>query len=328
MNKVTGKNFLITGGAGFIGSHLVDALISEKPAKIVVVDNFFLGKRENLDDAKKNYRSLKIIEQDATDYNEMKKIISKEKIDVVFNLATKALEYSFVNPDDAFMVNVELSSVLLNLLMKKSYKTLIHCSSSEAYGTEEKGKISESHALFPETLYAAGKAAADLMVRSYYRTYKLDVATVRPFNNYGPRQNKGLYAAIIPITIKRILSGKAPILASDGNQSRDFIYVEDTVRGMIEIYKNNKTRGREINIATGYELKIKDLLNSIMRELHYNGKIIHKPARLADVRRHQADTRLAEKMLHFKPNYRFEEGIKKTIKWYLEKAENEKNSSN
>jgi UDP-glucose 4-epimerase len=317
------KNILVTGGAGFIGSHLVDALILEKPAKIVVVDNFFLGKRENLKEAKENFdKNLKIIDQDATDYQAMERILHREKIEVVFNLATKALEYSFVDPDDAYMVNVNLASVLLRLLRHQKYQTLIHCSSSEAYGTARHVPIGEDHPMMPETLYAAGKASADLMVMSYFNNFKLDLAIVRPFNNYGPRQNEKLYAAVIPITVKKILAGEPPVICGDGRQTRDFIYVGDTVSGMIDIYKNKDTRGKVLNIATGRELKIKDLILTIAKEMNYEGKILKKAARQADVRRHLADIRLAKKLIGFKAKTNFKEGIRKTIEWY------EKNSTN
>lgn len=318
MLTLKNKNILVTGGAGFIGSHLVDAVILEKPAKIVVVDNFFLGKRENLISAKKSIgKKLKIVNQDATDYRAMQRIITREKIEVVYNLATKALEYSFVDPDDAYMVNVHLASVLLRLLHQKKYKTLIHCSSSEAYGTEEKGKITEDHALNPETLYAAGKASADLMVRSYFKTYKLDVATIRPFNNYGPRQNDKQYSAVIPITMKRVLSGQAPVIHGDGNQTRDFIFVTDTARAMIEIYKNPKTRGMEINIASGKEVKIKDLIRAIAQKMKYQGQIQHKSQRTADVKRHKASTKRAHQVLGFRPSVSFSHGLTETINWYM-----------
>lgn len=322
---IKNKNILITGGAGFIGSHLTDALIPERPSKIIIVDNFFLGNKSNLAEAKRKYKNIKIFNQDATQIKPIERIITKEKIDVVFNLATKALEYSFVDPDDAYMVNVQLTSVLLKLLHQKKYKTLIHCSSSEAYGSKEKGLIDENNAFNPETLYAAGKASADLMVRSYYKTYKLDVATVRPFNNYGPRQNDKQYSAVIPITIKRILSGQLPIIYGDGNQTRDFIFVSDTVRAMIDIYKNKKTRGKEINIASGKEIKIKELIKLISKYMNYTGNIPHKPARVADVRRHQASTKLARQLINFKPEVNFQEGIGNTIEWY--KTNYEKNSS-
>lgn len=326
MLKLSRKNILITGGAGFIGSHLVDALIKEKPKKIVVVDNFFLGRKENLDSAKKAFKNLIIIKQDATDLKKMSQIIAREKIEVVFNLATKALEYSFVDPEDAYIVNIQLAQVLLKLLREKKYKTLIHCSSSEAYGSKERGLIDEEDTFDPETLYAAGKASADLMIRSYYKTYKLDVATIRPFNNYGPRQNDKQYSAVIPVTIKRILNGEKPVIYGTGNQTRDFIYVADTVRAMIAIYKNVKTRGKEINIASGREVKIKDLIGTIARTMSYGGNIPHKPARIADVRRHRANIKLASRLIRFKPKIKFDDGIKKTIAWYKENYE--KNTSN
>jgi UDP-glucose 4-epimerase len=322
MLSLKNKRILVTGGAGFIGSHLVDKLILEKPDKIVVVDNFFLGNRENLKEAKNNFINLKIINQDATDFEKMKSIIEKEKIQVIFNLATKALEYSFTNPNDAYMVNVNLASVLLQLLHQKKFKTLIHCSSSEVYGSKKNGLIDESQAFVPETLYAAGKAAADLMIRSYYKTYKLDVAIVRPFNNYGPRQNDKQYSAVIPITMRRILTGQPPIIHDDGKQTRDFIFVEDTVRAMIEIYKNPQTRGEEINIASGKELKIKDLIAAIIKKMHYNGKILYKNRRIADVRRHRANTLKAKKILHFETNITFNDGIKKTIDYYVKNFDN------
>ena len=310
------KRILITGGAGFIGSHLVDALIEHRPAKIVVVDNFFLGKKENLQEAKEKYPQLKIINQDATDFEAMKRIISRQRIEIVFNLATKALEHSFVDPDDAYMVNVNLASVLLRLLHQKKYQTLIHCSSSEAYGSAQKIPISEDHPLAPHTLYAAGKAAADLMVRSYWRTYKLDVAIARPFNTYGPRQNEGIYAAVIPLTLKRLIKGQPPVIYGDGHQTRDFIFVKDTARGMIETYKNKNSRGKEINIAYGQEIKIEDLIKIIAKEFGYQGKILRQKARPADVRRHLAGTKLAKELLGFKCQYSFGDGIKETIKWY------------
>jgi len=176
--------------------------------------------------------------------------------------------------------------------------------------------------MMPETLYAAGKASADLMVMSYFNNFKLDLAIVRPFNNYGPRQNEKLYAAVIPITVKKILAGEPPVICGDGRQTRDFIYVGDTVSGMIDIYKNKDTRGKVLNIATGRELKIKDLILTIAKEMNYEGKILKKAARQADVRRHLADIRLAKKLIGFKAKTNFKEGIRKTIEWY------EKNSTN
>ena len=318
LSKLSEKNVLVTGGAGFIGSHLVDKLITEKLKKIIVVDNFFLGKLSNLKEAKSRFRNFLIFKKNAEDYSFMKSIIKKNRIDIVFNLATKCLPYSFINPEETFMVNVNIANTLLKLLREKYYKTLIHFSSSEAYGSAKTQNIREDHILDPNTPYAAGKAAADLMVLSYLKIYDLDVSIVRPFNTYGPRQNEGVYAAVIPITIKRIIQGKKPILESDGNQTRDFIYVDDVTRATINIYKNQKTRGKIINIASGKETKIKTIISLIAKILKYKGKILRKPERKGDVRRHCADISLAKSLINFKPTVNLKKGLEYTINWYKE----------
>jgi len=317
-NKIKGKNVLVTGGAGFIGSHLVDALIHAGAKKIVVVDNFFLGKMSNLSGALKKSKSLRVYKKDASNYSAMLAILKKEKVDVVFNLATKALEYSFVDPQEAFMVNVDIARTLLELLRGKIYRTLIHCSSSEAYGSAIKVPMREDHPLNPTTSYAAGKAAADLMVLSYFKMYQLDIAVIRPFNNYGPRQNEGLYAGVIPITIKRILGGQKPVLQGDGNQTRDFLFVKDTARAMLDIYENLKTRGQVINIASQKEVKISDLINRIVNAMNYKGPTLKKPARTADVMCHCGDVSLAKRLIGFKPEFSLQEGILETVAWYKE----------
>lgn len=316
MLSLKNKNILITGGAGFIGSHLTDALINERVNKIVIVDTLFLGRIENLQEAKKKFRQIRFYKKDASNYGIMREIIAKEKISIIYNLATKALPYSFVNPNEAYMINVSIANTLLRLIKEKKYRTLIHFSSSEVYGTSQTISMSENHPLNPNTPYAAGKAAADLQILTWYKIFNLDIVIIRPFNTYGPRQNEGHYAGVIPVTIKRILFNKKPILEGDGNQTRDFIYVKDVVRAAIDIYKNKKTRGCVINIATSKERKIKDIINFINRKLYYRGGILMKPARAGDVRRHCANIRLSKSIINFKPIIKFDIGLKQTIDWY------------
>ncbi|MBI5038114.1 MAG: GDP-mannose 4,6-dehydratase [Candidatus Kerfeldbacteria bacterium] len=316
MLNFRGKNILITGGAGFIGSHLIDQLITEQPRNIIVVDNLFLGKLANLKDAQKNFPRLIFYRHDASDYSFMKRLVAKHRIHVIYNLATKALPYSFTDPEDAYLINVKLSTTLLRLLLDKQYQTLIHFSSSEAYGSSLTSSMSELHPLVPHTPYAAGKASADLQVMAWRHFFKLDIAIIRPFNNYGPRQNEGMYAGVIPITIKRIMKGQPPILQGDGKQTRDFIYVTDTARAAIAIYKNPRTRGTILNIASGKELSIKKIIASISKLMNYHGPVIKKPSRTADVRRHLANVSMAKKILHFKQSISFTTGIAKTIEWY------------
>jgi UDP-glucose 4-epimerase len=316
MLDLKGKNILVTGGAGFIGSHLVDKLIVEGVKNIIVVDNFFLGKMENLKDAQKNSKNVMIYNHDAQDYKFMAEKIREHKINIIYNLATKALPYSFVDPEDAFMVNVEIAQTLLRLLREKEYETLIHFSTSEVYGSEVNGAISETHNYGAKTPYAAGKAGADLMIQSYLNLFNLDIAIVRPFNNYGPRQNEGAYAGVIPFTIKRILNGQSPIIEGTGEQSRDFIYVKDTVDSAIEIYKNKDTRGKILNIASGNNIKIKDIIEKISNIMDYHGDIEKKSERLGDVFKHCANISLAKELISFNPSTNLEIGLNETIQWY------------
>lgn len=152
------------------------------------MDNFFLGKMENIQPALDHYDNVVVYRDDARNFGVMQAVMEKENIQVVFNLATIALNYSFFNPFDAYMVNVEIMNTLLELLKLGAYDTLIHSSSSEAYGTAQYSPMDENHPMHPTTPYAAGKAAADLMAPSFYNVLNLDIAIIRPFNNYGPRR--------------------------------------------------------------------------------------------------------------------------------------------
>lgn len=310
------KSVLVTGGAGFIGSHLVDALISEEPEKIIVVDNFFLGKNENLADAQKNYDSLRVYNQDASDYGKMKTILETEGIDVVFDLAVIPLPASLEKPEWTFKHNIDLSVTMCELARNDLFKTLIHFSSSEAYGTSISGPMDEDHPLNGTTPYAASKAAEDLLIFSYCRTFGIDASIIRPFNNYGPRQNEKSYAGVIPLTINRIFKGEAPIIHGDGMQTRDYLYVADTANAAITIYNKTNTRGRVLNIASGSEVSIQYLIELIMKYMDCDKKIIYEPERPGDVRRHIANIFLAEDLIGFHPTVKFEAGLKNTIDWY------------
>ena len=310
------KSVLVTGGAGFIGSHLVDALTKENPEKIVVVSNFFLGKEENLNEAKKSFKNLKIYNQSVADFDSTKEIFEKENIDVVFNLAVIPLPASLEDPLGSTIENIRITTNVCELLRKGLFKKLIHFSFSEAYGSARYVPMDEKHPLNPETPYAASKAGTDLIVDSYYRTFNVDTVVLRPFNNYGPRQNAGKFAGIIPLTIKRILNNEDIIINGDGEQTRDFVFVKDTANAAVEFAKNNNVIGKTINIATGREITINYLIDLIKKEFNYKGKIIHGQERPGDVRRHFADISLAKKLINYEPKVKFEEGIKITCDWY------------
>ena len=164
-----------------------------------------------------------------------------------------------------------------------------------------------------------GKAAADMMIMSFYNILKLDISIIRPFNNYGPRQNDLALAAIIPLNARRILYGEKPILEGTGEQTRDFIYVEDTARAFLMAYENEETRGKTINLGSGKEISMKAVIEAISEYYGYKGEIEYRPGRPADVQRLCASANLAKGLLGFEPQIDFKTGLRRTLDWYQER---------
>lgn len=315
MKTLSGKSILVTGGAGFIGSHLCENLMTKRPRELTIVDDFSLGKEANISGLK-NMSSVYVHKVDASNYDSMSAILQDHAIDVVFNLAVIPLPASLERPKHAIDSNVQIASTMCELLLKGKYETLINCSSSEAYGTALYVPMDESHPTTPLTPYAASKIASDHVAFSYRMTFGLDIAIVRPFNTYGPRQNEGSYAGVIPATIRRILDGQRPILHGDGLQTRDYSFVRDVAAAIPRIYEVEETRGRIVNLASGREVRIKDLIELIMKLMGYSGEVEHQPARPGDVRRHRGDISLAKQIIDYEPTTDFEEGLRETIQWY------------
>jgi UDP-glucose 4-epimerase len=314
--KLTGKSVLVTGGAGFIGSHLVERIATEGPANLVVVDNLFLGREENLVTARVLYPGLRLHRQDATDYDAMTGILDSERTQVLFNLAIVPLPTSLINPRWTVDHNVALTTVPCELLRQGFYETLIHFSSSEAYGSASYVPMDEDHPGNPSTPYAASKLSGDLVVLAYRETYGLDVAILRPFNNFGPRQNAGAYAGVIPIVVGRALRGAAIEITGDGEQTRDFVFVRDTAEAAVRMYERPATRGLITNIGSGRETTINELTGALLDALNVRSQIVHVPPRPGDVRRHCASTDRARELLGFVPNTDLATGLAETVGWY------------
>jgi len=316
--KLQGKNVLVTGGAGFIGSHLVDRIIQEAPGKLVVVDNFFLGQEMNLAEAKANYPEILIYRLDASNLASMRQLVEEQNIEVVFDLATVPLPTSLKFPAWTVETNVRIATTFCELTRWGLIQTLIHCSSSEAYGSADYVPMDESHPLHPTTPYAASKAAADQVVLSYRSTFGIDTAIVRPFNTFGPRQNPGSYAGIIPIIIRRVERGKPIEIFGDGEQTRDFNYVKDIAESFLKVYESEITRGKVINIATGKETSVNRLVSYFLEAMGKpNHEVVHKSPRPGDVRRHCGDISLVNSLIQIKPSGLSKDNIIETVEWYL-----------
>lgn len=317
IRDVINKTVLVTGGAGFIGSHLTDALLARGAAHVIVIDNLFLGSEDNLKDAFSTGK-VTFYRDDAEFAWSMDAIFSAHEIDIVFNCATKALNYSFINPANAFDTNVRVALNLLEHQRRGHFQSLCHFSTSEVYGTAVYEPMDEDHPRNPTTTYAAGKAAADLAIESYVRMFGVDAIIVRPFNNYGPRQNhKGLLAGVIPITAVKILHGGMPEIHGTGEQSRDFIFVSDTVDAVLKLFAVQPA-GETINVSTDNQITINDLVGRICTHYGYEGEVLRKEARGSDVLCHIASNKRVKDMIDYQLTP-FEDGLKQTLNWYKER---------
>ena len=315
------KHVLVMGGAGFIGSHLVDQLIAEGVGQLTVVDNFFLGTHANLAEAYQKMPDLRLLSLDASSNSAISEAFSRlGTVNVVFDLAVIPLPTSLERPQFCFDTNVRITSILCELLRQGYFETLVHFSSSEAYGSARTIPMSEDHPLDPLTPYAASKAATDHLVRTYAATFGIDALVIRPFNNYGPRQNDQQYAGIIPTLLKSAFEERNFTLFGDGQQTRDYMYVTDTVRAALALYNCPQACGRVVNVASGQEVSMLELKAKIEHILGRPIPTRWDNARPGDVRRHLADITLLESLIDFKPQVTLDEGLVKTVEFYRERA--------
>lgn len=314
--SLRGKSVLVIGGAGFIGSHLVDRIVADDPGRLAVVDSLFLGTEANLDTARGAFRDFRLYIQDATDYDAMERIVRDEAVDVVFNLAVVPLPASLVRPLWTIEQNVALATVPCELLRNELYATLVHFSSSEAYGSAAYVPMDESHPSVPSTPYAASKSSGDSIVLSYQHTYGIDASILRPFNNYGPRQNAGSYAGIIPIVLQRARRGEPIEIFGDGEQTRDLVFVRDTADAAVRVYGEPATRGRVVNVAGGREVSVNELVRTLLELLGADVPVLHVEARPGDVRRHWASIDLARELIGYEPQTALGDGLAETVEWY------------
>ncbi|HJT55526.1 MAG TPA: GDP-mannose 4,6-dehydratase [Ktedonobacteraceae bacterium] len=318
---VKDKHVLVTGGAGFIGSHLVGLLISKGVGQLTIIDNFFLGKAANLAEASSKMPDLRILNIDASDERVMREAFAALKpVDVVFDLAVIPLPTSLVRPQFCFDTNVRITSILCELLREGYYETLVHFSSSEAYGSARTALMSEDHPLDPRTPYAASKAASDHLVRTYAATFGVDALVVRPFNNYGPRQNDQQYAGVIPTMLKCAFGEDTFTIFGDGKQTRDYLYVTDTVRAALDLYECSRAAGKVVNIGSGQEISIIDLKTKIEAVLGRPIPTEYREPRSGDVRRHRADIKQLKSLIEFEQQVSIDEGLAKTVEFYRQRA--------
>jgi nucleoside-diphosphate-sugar epimerase len=306
------KKVLVTGGAGFIGSHLVDALVAAD-CDVTVFDNLSTGHLSNL---KYSENRITFYKADIRDQDILVK--ASKDCDIIFHqAAVVSVSQTVENPVDSAMVNDMGTLFVLEAARKNRIRRVILASSCAVYGDEPELPKHEDMRLKPQSPYAVQKFSGECYARLYFDLYGVETVSLRYFNVYGPRQDPSSpYSGVISIFMTRASTKKAPVIFGDGNQFRDFIFVKDVVKANLLGANRNKAQGKIFNIGTGKNIRINELWQMI-RQL--TGNLIeprYEPARAGDIRESVASIDLAQKDLGFEPEYSFERGLEETFEYY------------
>jgi len=304
---------LVTGGAGFIGSALVRNLLKEE-YEVTVLDNLSTGLRDNLPKT----TQLKLVTGDVRNFELVSTIVRRHKN--VMHLAAQAfIPLSYQQPLETSEVNAIGSINIFKACLNHAVKKLVHISSSEVYGSAKYMPMDEQHPVCPQSTYSVAKAAADMWAQTLNWEHKLPVVILRPFNTFGPRESLPYF---IPEMIRQCLKEQV-IRVGNLETSRDFTYVEDTVNAMIAALETQNIEGEIINVGTCKTRKMKEILDIIKRETEVEEKdVVVDKSRLRpkDVETLITDNSKARKILGWTPTTEFEDGIRKTIKWYIDNS--------
>ena len=303
------KNILITGGLGFIGSHITNKLIENN--EITIIDNLSTGKLNYLDNP--DHENLTLIKKDL---NSLDLTANLKNIDYVFHLAAMAsVPLSVKNPISCHMENVTTTVNLLNACVKNYVKKIVFSSSSAVYGNNTNMPLKVKETPSPTSPYAASKASCELYLKSFYESYGLNYTALRYFNVFGPKQDKNSpYAAVIPNFINNILENKPPVIFGDGEQTRDFVYVKDVLKANINASESNFNG--ILNVASGKRITINQLYNIVKTTLNSELDAVYLPERHGDIKHSQADISNLEKInLHIEVK-NFEKQLIETINWF------------
>jgi len=311
--KLSEQRILVTGAAGFIGSHVADRLAVDND--LVLVDDFSIGPRRNLSQLE-GRSNVEVVEADITNREAMLDLFGN--IDVVIHMAISCLRTSLAAPELSHDIN---AGGTLNVLMASRAHDVgrsLYVSSSEIYGSAQNVPMSESHPVNPTTVYGASKLAGELYALAYWRTYELPVSVVRPFNTYGPRSPyEGARSEVIPRFILQLEAGRAPVIYGDGSQTRDFTYVDDTAAGIILAAECDALVGDVVNVAYGSEASVAHIADALATLVGREDLVSVRAApRPGDVDRHYADIAKARQLLNFEPKTDLASGLRRTLDWF------------
>lgn len=313
MRPAPGSMVCITGGAGFIGSELARQLVAQG-AFVRVVDNLANGKSQNLDPLSRDQVELCVA--DVRDDAAMQAAL--DGVDVVFHLACLGVRHSIHSPRENHDVNASGTLSVLLAARHAGVARFVYISSSEVYGTARTVPMTEDHPTAPTTVYGASKLAGEMYTMAFHRTYAYATTVVRPFNTYGPRSHhESDSGEVIPRFMLRCLAGRPMVVFGDGSQTRDFMHVSDTARGIVLAGRSPEAIGEIVHMGSGREITINELARTVARITGQRAPdVVHEDARPGDTLRLIADNTKARRLLGFEPRVGLEDGLADLMDWY------------
>jgi len=315
MNGLDAKRVLITGGAGLIGSHIADLLVAEGNPEIIILDNFTRGRRENIASAMTKGR-LRVVEGDIRDRELLREAM--QGVDLLFHQAAIRITHCAEDPRLALEVLADGTFNVLEAAVQAKVKRVVAASSASVYGLAEEFPTTERHHPYNNrTLYGAAKVFNEGLLRSFNDMYGLDYVALRYFNVYGPRMDiYGAYTEVLIRWMERIAAGQPPLVLGDGNQTMDFVFVEDIARANILAAKSDVT-DEVFNVASGTETSLNDLAFALLRVMGSSLKPEYGPARKVNaVSRRLAETNNARDKIGFEAQISLEEGLRRLVAWW------------
>ncbi len=311
------KKVIVTGGAGFIGSHLVEELVNKGYA-VTVIDNLFTGKKEHL---KNVGEKIEFIEGDIRDIDLLKKHFVG--VDTVFHQAAlRSVPASVKEPVPYYDVNIIGTHNVLEAARVCGVRRIVFASSSSVYGDLIELPQKEDKTGNRLSPYAISKKTGEDLCIYFYKTYGLETVSLRYFNVFGPKQDPhSQYSAVIPLFITSLINNQQPTIFGDGEQTRDFTHVNNVVQANILAMNAEKAVGQAINVANGERISVNKLFNSIKKILNKTIEPIYTAERQGDVKHTLADNKLAQELLKYRNFVSFEEGMKETITWYTQHSQ-------
>jgi UDP-glucose 4-epimerase len=308
VNSLAGHHILVTGGAGFIGSHLVEHLVTLEPARLDVVDDLSTGAWENIESVADR------VEVHTGDVHDPAVAGLASHADLVFHLAVRNVRNCLTDPAENFRVNADGTLAVLEAMYQGGRGRFVYVSSSEVYGIPDDGEFKETTVPAPTTVYGAGKLAGELVTLAYSRTWGMDTRVVRPFNNFGPRSHfEGDSGEVIPKFILRALTGKPLLVFGDGSQTRDFMFVTETARWLPRLAAVDCLAGDVVNIGSGREVRIVDLATTIIELTGSTSDVQFVDPRPGDIPRLKATIEKAERCAEFNLTIDLAEGLRATV---------------